>query len=108
MATEKTNVSPVENEALGIETVDVTVNVTVRGVGGKVENKDVTLKDIPVDLLDANFEVSEYFDEGKNVKAFIALIGEQNRAILKANGVTIRDFNKIMEAWKEAAGLGED
>ena len=108
MTTEKTNASPVENEALGIETVDVTVNVTVRGVGGKVENKDVTLKDIPVDLLDANFEVSEYFDEGKNVKAFIALIGEQNRAILKANGVTIRDFNKFMEAWKEAAGLGED
>ena len=85
----------------------MTVNVTVRGVGGKIENKDVTLKDIPVDLLDASFEVSEYFDEGKNVKAFLALIGEQNRAVLKANGVTIRSLNKFMEAWTEAAGLGE-
>ena len=106
MATEKTT-SPVENEALGIETIDVTVNVAVRGAGGKVENKDVTLKDIPVDLFDASFEVSEYFDEGKNIKAFIALIGEQNRAILKANGVTIRSLNKFMEAWQEEAGLGE-
>lgn len=107
MATEKTNASPVENEALGIETIDVTVNVPVRGVDGKVENKDVTLKDIPVDLLDASFEVSEYFDEGKNVKAFLALIGDRNRAVLKANGVTIRSLNKFMEAWKEEAGLGE-
>ena len=51
--------------------------------------------------------MSEYFDEGKNVKAFLALIGDRNRAILKANGVTIRSLNKFMEAWQEEAGLGE-
>ena len=62
----------------------------------------------PADLSDAPFEVAEAFEDGKNLKAFMGLIGETQAAQLRAAGLTPRIFTDVViPAWQEASGLGE-
>lgn len=79
---------------------EITFEVTV---------KDSTIKiTCPADLSDAPFEVAEAFEDGKNLKAFMGLIGEAQAARLRAAGLTPRIFaDEVIPAWQEAAGMGE-
>lgn len=73
----------------------------------EVKSEKITIT-CPADLNDAPFEVAEAFEEGKNLKAFMGLIGDAQAAKLRAAGLTPRIFSDVViPAWQEASGLGE-
>ncbi|MFS0140296.1 hypothetical protein ACL1FJ_00710 [Corynebacterium striatum] len=98
MAETTKNNRPAKAEAFEVEEIDFTVNI---------KGKDIKIV-CPADLSDAPFEVAEAFEEGKNLKAFMGLIGESQAAKLRAAGMTPRIFaDEVIPAWQEASGMGE-
>ena len=90
---------PIETEVEGIETVEF--KVTVRG-------KEFNLE-APADLMDASAEVMEHYQNEKILPALRALLGEVQYRKLIAAGMTSRDaLEKVMPAYNEAIGVGED
>lgn len=80
---------------------EVAFEVTLRGKTIKIT--------CPADLDDAPIEVLEAYEEGKNVKAFMALIGPRQAQKLRAAGMTTKQFNDVVApAYDKATGLGED
>lgn len=98
MSESTTKTRAAKNEVDNVE--EITFDVEIKG-------KKLTLT-CPADLSDAPFEVAEAFEEGKNLKAFMGLIGEAQAARLRTAGLTPRIFaDEVVPAWQEAAGMGE-
>lgn len=90
--------SAAEREALEIETVTFTVDIN----GTDVEFTT------PADILDCSDEVLEHFDNNKQYAAFMAIIGAEQKAKMRAAGSTGRIvMEKVIPAWNEAMGMGE-
>lgn len=86
-------------EADDVESIKFTVDV---------KGENITIK-CPADISDAPFEVAEAFEDNKNLRAFMLMIGARQAAELRAAGLTPRIFNdEVIPKWQEAAGLGED
>lgn len=91
--------SAAEREALEIDTVTFTVDIN----GTTIEFTT------PADILDCTDEVLEHFDNGKQYAAFMAIIGPEQKAKMRAAGSTGRIvMEKVIPAWNEAMGMGED
>lgn len=91
--------SAAEREALDIDTVTFTVDIK----GTEVEFTT------PADILDCTDEVLEHFDNGKQYAAFMSIIGPEQKARMRAAGSTGRIvMEKVIPAWNEAMGMGED
>ena len=98
MSESTTKTRAAKNEVDKVE--EISFDVTVKGT-------KITIT-CPADLSDAPFAVAEAFEDGKNLKAFMGLIGDAQAARLRAAGLTPRIFaDEVVPAWQEAAGMGE-
>ena len=88
----------VKAEATGerVEPIDVVVNIN---------GEDVTLQ-CPPSIEDAPIDVVLFIEEEKPISAFKALAGAEGMQELRNAGATVKDFTAFIEAWQEAAGLG--
>ena len=57
---------------------------------------------------DAPFDFFLKMEEEKPLAAFAALLGDEGLAIMRAARASIKDYQKFIEAWNEAVGLGND
>lgn len=86
--------TPAENEATGVETVDV-----------EWRGHNLTL---PASLDDADISVMEAFEDGKGVRALRALLGDRQWAALTAAGMKGRDFKELTPVVAKALGFGSE
>lgn len=86
------------DEATGVKADPIDVTFEVQG-------KEVTVQ-CPPTIEDAPFEVPMLIEDEKPMKAFVLMVGDDGVDKMRAAGATVKDFTKFIEAWQEAAGLG--
>ncbi|RAV34924.1 hypothetical protein [Corynebacterium heidelbergense] len=71
----------------------------------EVRGQEVTVQ-CPPTIEDAPFEVPMLIEDEKPMKAFMLMAGDEGRQRMREAGATVKDFTRFIEAWQEAAGLG--
>lgn len=87
-------------EVTGAAPETTTVTIEVRG-------KDVEIT-CPASAEDAPFDFFLKMEEEKPLAAFAALLGDEGLAVMRAARASIKDYQKFIEAWNEAVGLGNE
>ncbi|MEJ6013817.1 hypothetical protein WG936_08210 [Corynebacterium sp. H127] len=100
----KKDLSPAEAEALDIEMTEFEVAI----VHPKTKVEATIKIECAASVDDAPIEVMEAMEDGKYLKAFMAMIGPETAYKLRSAGMTGRVFaDDVLPKWQEATGLGE-